>query len=137
MIDFMDAAFSGTGVGAVLGFLRVWQHQRHEFLLSTQKTHMDAMASARESKNKYYVFARRTIAIIIVSYFFIVPLVIALLGFNTYVSYEESNGVFLALFKGDYTVTWKVFPPAYIITPIHIYALTQTLTLYFVGRERL
>ena len=136
MIDFMDAAFAGTGVGAILGFGRVWMQQKHEFLLSTQKQNLDAINLARKSDNQHFNLTRRLLAIMVFSYFFVVPLFTSYLGMPTIISFQETNGFFLSFFKGEYDIVWKTFPRGYIITPIHIYIISQVTTMYFVGMSR-
>ena len=137
MIDFMDAAFAGTGVGGVLGFARVWMQQKHEFMLSTQSNYLDAIKLARESKNVHFNYTRRILAFIVFAYFFIFPFIASLIGLPTIISFQETNGFFTSLFTGHYDIVWKTFPCGFIITPIHIYIISQVTTRYFIGQSRL
>jgi len=137
MIDILGSAFAGTGVGAILSFGRVWMAQKHEFLLSTQKNDMDAIAVARESKNPEVQFTRRILAIMIFSYFCLAPLLTSYLGWPTFVSFEETNGTISSLFNGEYTTLWKVFPSGFVITPAHTYVWAQVTTMYFIGRSKI
>ena len=131
MIDTLISTFAGTGTSAIIGLLHNWQSNKHEFMLASQKQNLDAIKSARESKNTKLWDTILIVTIITTVYFFVFPMGAAFYNIPMYVSFEETHGSIISIFRGEASIVWKSFPPGYIITPIHSYIMSSASTFCF------
>ncbi len=116
--------------GSVVGLIKTYFDNQHELKKQQQELLAKDKVQNRESKNKFYQWTRRIIALSLIFSVVLYPLLGALfyVFFNTsyYMPYIESHGFFMSLFTGNTTISFKecqglVMPP--ILIPATMYIL--------------
>jgi len=132
-VDAALAAAVGGGIqGQIFQLIKNWQDNSLKYKLAREKLQLDDVQRAREVKNIHFMFTRRTIAIMITSFFCIGLFYCAVVGVPVISPYVETNGFILWPFVGE-TTTNFITSRGFVVLPCMVYAFSFVLGMYFGG----
>ena len=118
------------GLGSAVGLIKHKMDNSAKLAQAQQKLMFKDRQANRETKNKFYQWTRRVIALSFVAYLLVPAVLAGIFHWPYVVSYIEVNGWLMSWFTGNTTVVFKQFH-GFVLAPGVMATMTYIIGFYF------